>query len=497
MSAPTTTGDRSSANSSTVLPYTGVVPPRVAQPLPTALDPDLQFTLLKDKKILETTELPIVTVAGTYLEDLKGLHGLPERDTDTDIVLSRAHYSMALGVAIGAWQRTIDPKKAWIVDPTNYVNRTDWSKITITETIGKVLARHPLLKQIKDLVDRFGRQKLPILASITPPLTYLCADIKKPILSLHIATGNILAKMGKTVVQVITDPHVRSDYLANAHLPNMWFCLFDEATKHEFFEKAVSMGKYVDPRHVIVTGPPIDPRVINAGQHKKPWRANRPLRICITTGGLGTNKVEIETILNQLAPLMRRQHNTFQLMVYAGTHADIRDSVLDIAQKERLTTKLISGHDPANYTISGRIRRLLKLNRPRAELTVLYHPQIVDANELLITHGFPWADGFISKPSGDMAYDVAAAGSFLLTLQEWGEWEHNVRSRFELLGIARKADTMHIIDQLRDITKIKRHELPWVYRAQQAAKELPDLYLQGAKNIVATVLGLQKSHASK
>ncbi len=451
---------------------------------PVTLDSALQQTFAKDKKFLESTNLPVITVAGTYQEDLKGLHGLAENDTTNDIVLSRAHFSMALGIGVAAWGSKIDPKKAWIVDPTNYVSRTDWSKITITETVGKILARHPLLKQLKDIVDRFGRQKLPILSSITPPLYYLCKDIKKPILSLHIAAGNILAEMGKTVVQVITDPHVRSDYLANAEKPNMWFCLFDEATKHEFFEKAVSMGKYVDPRHVFVTGPPIDPRVIAAGTHKKPWRANRPLRICITTGGLGTNKVEIETIMSQLAPVMRHHHGLLQIMVYAGTHSDIKNSVLDIARKERLTTKLINEHDPAEYTISGRIRHWLGLHQQHHELTVLYHPQIVDANELLIKYGFPWADGFISKPSGDMAYDVAAAGCFLLTLQEWGEWEHNVRQRFEIAGVAQKAEVMNIFEQIKAITKMQRHGLPWVYQAQLAAKNLPDLYLTGAKNIV-------------
>lgn len=458
---------------------------------PTPLDTGLQKTLTKDKRYLETTQLPIVTVAGTYIEDLKGLHGLPELDTSTDIVLSRAHYSMALGVAIQAWGKRIDPKKAWVVDPTNYVNHADWQKVTITETIGKILARHPILKQLKDLVDTFGRQKLPILTSITPPLEFLCKDIKRPILSLHIAAGNILALMGKTVVQVITDPHVREDYLANAEKPNMWFCVFDEATKHEFFEKAAKLGKYVDPRHVIVAGPPIDPRVIAAGKSKRPWRANRPLRLCITTGGLGTNKVEIETIVAQLAPYMRKHHNTIQLMVYAGTHADIKNSVLDIAKKERLTTTLISGHDPAEFTISGHLVRLLT-HRTHHELTVLYHPQIVDANELLIKHGFPWADGFISKPSGDMAYDVAAAGSFLLTLQEWGEWEHNVRQRFEVLGIAQKAEVMDIVEQIKRITHIHRQGLPWVYQAQSATQEMPELYTRGAANIVATVKKLQK-----
>ncbi len=57
-------------------------------------------------------------------------------------------------------------------------------------------------------------------------------------MSFHIATGNILAKQDKQVIQVITDPHVREDYLNNAELPNISFCVFDETTKIEFLQKA-------------------------------------------------------------------------------------------------------------------------------------------------------------------------------------------------------------------------------------------------------------------
>ena len=45
-----------------------------------------------DQKYLKKTAVPLVTVSGTYREDLKGLHDLPEDDLQHDLVFSRAHY---------------------------------------------------------------------------------------------------------------------------------------------------------------------------------------------------------------------------------------------------------------------------------------------------------------------------------------------------------------------------------------------------------------------
>ncbi|KUK79863.1 MAG: hypothetical protein XD95_0077 [Microgenomates bacterium 39_7] len=398
-------------------------------------DSDLQKTLKKDKELLEKTQLPIITVSSTYIEDLKGFHDLPEEDTAKDVVFSRAHYSMALAVAVQAWQDHIDPKKAWVVDPTNYVQAQEWSKIIFTETIGKTLARAPLLKKLKDLADRFARNKLPILASITPPLNYLTKNISQPILSLHIASGNILAAQGKQVVQMVTDPHVREDYLNEAERKNITFLVFDEKTKTDFIEKAVILNKKVDQDRVIVTGPPVDPRIVQFAQKKQIWQKG-PLKMCITTGGLGTNKNEIKSLLDQLLPELRKKPSPYQVLVYAGTHFDIYKMVKQLAATHKVALNEIKSFDPANFKAGGKLSGLsnnhqtlhktIKDNR----LSIIYHPQIVDANELLTHLAFPWADGFISKPSGDMAYDAVASGSFLLTLKEWGEWEHNIRQIF-------------------------------------------------------------------
>jgi hypothetical protein len=486
------------------------------QVLTSILDPKLQRALKEDKKYLETTKLPIITVSATYKEDLKGLHHLKELDNLPDVVLSRAHYSMALGIAIEKWGEKIDPKKAWIVDPTNYVSHKDWKSIQITEFVGKTLARQPLLKALKDFIDKFGRQKLPILKSITPPLMYLAENIPndKTILSLHIASGNILAEAGKKILQVITDPHVREDYLVHAELPNMKFCVFDAKTKLEFLEKASIMGKNVNPDKIIVTGPPIDPRIIASRKNKLPWQAvengnNNPLKICLTTGGLGTNKAEIKKVMEKLLPELRRRNPRFQVMVYVSTHADIRDMVLNLAKEKRVAVKEVTPKDPANFEIGTQILQQSNSAPDTQNLILLYHPQIVDANELLIKHAFPWADGFITKPSGDMAYDAVASGAFLLTLQEWGEWEHNIREIFEQLGIARKADVENIAPQLEFLAegnKLKNDlketrkanfahsnneykldskiEKSWVNQAMLNAKKIDKLFLEGSKEIV-------------
>lgn len=429
-------------------------------------DPHLTRTYQQDKTFLEQTAVPIITVSATYREDLKRLHGYPDNDTTPDVVFSRAHYSMAIGAAIQAWGDEIDLKKAWLVDPTNYVSQEKWKSITLTETIGKTIARYPILKTIKDIIDKFGRSKLPILDSITPPLLYLTQNIDKPILSFHIAAGNILAEQGKTVVQVITDPHVREEYVTNAAKKTMWFCVFDQATKIEFLEKAKLLDIKADPDRVIVTGPPIDPRIISAADKKKPWKPGQTLKLCITTGGLGTNKPEILALLEQLLPELRKRDPKLQILVYASTHQDIAEDVTELAKAERVS--------------------IGKTSEKSAKLRLIYHPQIMDANEQLIKYGFPWADGFITKPSGDMAYDAAVSGSFVLTLAEWGEWEERIREIFEQESVSRKALVEDIVDQLQ-VLQNKQDGKTWITQAMEFAQELKPLYKNGAKQILKAV----------
>jgi hypothetical protein len=478
---------------------------------------DLEDIYQADRKLLEKTALPIITVSANYAEDLKGLHRRPELDKGTDIVLSRAHYSMALGVAVAAWGDKIDPKKAWLVDSTNYVSQNDLKSVRLTHAIGKTIARFSILKSLKDLVDRFGRSKMPILDNVTPPTLYLGAGLNKPILSMHIVTGNILANEGKKVLQMITDPHVRGDYLLNANLPNLRFLVFDEATKTEFFEVAKKIGKKIPASQladkVVVTGPPIDPRIVACHLDKAIYDNDRPLRICITTGGLGTNKEEIKKILKQLLPVIKAQTlgqiNSLppvELMFYAGTHADHLRMAQELAAENQLAIQTINPKDPANFKIGGKLNQDSSIDKQdRRRFFVLYHPQIVDANELLIQHAFPWADLFISKPSGDMAYDAAASGAALLTLKEWGDWEHNVRATFESLEVSQVAETENIVEQLaklsfsqdngikskapisgqRPVPQLKEQKQEaWISKAMSKAQNLPKKYYQGAENIL-------------
>lgn len=436
------------------------------------LESNLARVLELDKLYLTSTEIPIVTVSATFKEDLKQAFDFPSNDVTPDVVFSRAHYSMALAIAVQIWGDTIDHTKAWGIDPTNYVTRKQWTSIELTETIGKTLARQPLLKKLKDFVDQFGRNNLPILKSITPSLLYLTQDVKRPIASLHIAAGNILAASGKQVIQVVTDPHVRYDYLANAQLPNITFCVFDEKTKTEFLEKAKLANQPVDAERIIVTGPPVDPRIIAKRNHKKPWHSG-PLKLCLTTGGLGTNKDEIELILKSILPELRKHNQRFELLVYAGTQADINQMVRRLAREHHIAVgQLDQAHQP---------------------LRVIYHPQIVDANELLIKYGFPWADGFISKPSGDMAYDAVAAGCFLLTLKEWGEWEYNIRQIFEERLISRQAEPQEILAQLEFLMTPMEKQPSWIAEAMTRAHDIDPLFLNGAAKIVKTVRDV-KSH---
>ncbi|MFA6814507.1 MAG: hypothetical protein GX943_03900 [Candidatus Pacebacteria bacterium] len=478
--------------------------------------PEQDFALLyRDKKLLENTRVPIITISASFKEDLKGFYGEAEDDQIQDIVFSRAHYSMALAVAVAAWDKKIDAKKAWLVDPTNHVKKDDWKQVKLTDKIGQTIARQPLLKGLKDLVDRFGRSKLPILDNIEPASKFLTQNIDQAILSFHIATGNILAENGKQVLQMITDPHVRSDYVKNADKENMRFMVFDEDTKDEFFWVAAAEDVNIPSdqikNKVIVTGPPVDPRTLAAAKKKKPWTAEKPLKILITTGGLGTNKKEIKRILDQLLPALKNPQKgspKFELMYYAGTHADHQNMAIKLAEKYQVKFNLISPHDPADFTQSGWLNKARRHQKANIKFHIIYHPQIVDANELLIRYGFPWADLFISKPSGDMAYDAALSGAALLTMKEWGEWEHNVRTVFEKYGISQKADIDNIVEQIirlsqkrivrtqqsqvitssvRPIPKLSSsitNQYSWITQAMINTEKLPKIFYQGASNIL-------------
>jgi hypothetical protein len=44
-------------------------------------------------------------------------------------------------------------KSVHLVDPTNFVGEKDWGKIEFTQKIGQLMARHKMLKDIKDKID--------------------------------------------------------------------------------------------------------------------------------------------------------------------------------------------------------------------------------------------------------------------------------------------------------------------------------------------------------
>jgi len=438
--------------------------------MPNSLVDQVTKKLLEaDKIALESTDLPIVTISATFRDALEDQYRVDDQIDQREVVFSRAHYSMALAGAVAAWKGDVpQPKVAWVVDPTNYVQHSDWKRVTMSETLGRLMARYSLLEWLKKTVlDSAGRKKFPLANEITPPLMYLFENVRKPILSFHIVTGNILAQAGKQVVQVVTDPHVRADYVQFAHLPNIRFCVFDEHTRYAFLEVAAAHGKKIDEDRVIVTGPPIDPRVLAVRNDKRTdsWR-RRPLRILLTTGGLGTNKDELKEILKQLLPLTRRRHHgKVQVVYYAGTNKDHLDMV-------QAAVNEVHGVSIAD-----------KLSDKQASLRVLYADDIVDANNLLLAYGFPWADLVFTKPSGDMAYDAVGAGCAVMFLKPWGEWELNIQAIFTQLGIARVIDPKDVAFQIEHVTD-KSLEIPWIQSALEKTRLLPPMFSRGASEIV-------------
>lgn len=424
---------------------------------------DLEFkrTAHEERHLLETVEIPIVTVSATFKEELEKEFGEKPDEVTPDVTFSRAHYSMANALVVEA---TRQKKTFWMIDPTNYVSAKDWPKILFTEQMGRLIARNPLLKDLKDLMDTRVRNQLPLTGAIRDPLTYVTGRVNRPIVSLHYEAGNILLENGKTVLQVVTDPHVRPQYLTHAGNPKLTWCVFDEATKAKLIEAAYILGHKVEEDRVTVTGCPVDPRILTKDKNTSTTGyKRRPLRLAITTGGLGTNKDEIIELLTGLAPAIKKGH--IHLAAYSGVHEDFLAMFTAFAREHQL--KIGAPGDP------------------QSPFRVFHGQDIVDANELLLDHIFPWADGFITKPSGDMAYEAVAAGCFLLTLRPWGEWEENIRAVFEAAGVSIRADKANILAQLTAITTLPvEKNKPWVELALARAQKLSPQLSHGAKNIL-------------
>lgn len=428
---------------------------------PIPADLSFQHTAHEERHLLETVEVPIVTVSATFKEELTKEFGEMPESITPNVTFSRAHYSMANALVVAA---THNKKTFWMIDPTNYVSARDWPKIMFTQRMGRLIARSPILKELKDIMDTRLRNGLPLTAAIREPLTYVTGRVNRPIISLHYEAGNILLQNGKTVLQVVTDPHVRPQYLTHADNPKLSWAVFDEMTKARLIELGFILGHKIDEHRITVTGCPVDPRIILKDKNTaiRGYRS-RPLRLAITTGGLGTNKDEITTLLTNLAPAIKK--GEVHIAAYAGVHEDFLTMFTTFARVHHI--KVGENHDI------------------HSSLRIFHGNDIVDANELLLDYVFPWADGFISKPSGDMAYEAIAAGCFLLTLHPWGEWEENIRAVTEGMGVSIRADIDNILAQLKAITTMPvEKNKPWVELALERAQKHAKIISQGAFNIL-------------
>lgn len=424
---------------------------------------DLEFkkTAHEERHLLETVDVPIVTVSATFKQELKAKFGEDPGVDTPDVTFSRAHYSMANALVVAATKRR---QTFWMIDPTNYVSARDWPKIMFTERMGRLIARSPLLKELKDLMDTRLRNQLPLTSAIRGGLTYVTGRVEKPIISLHYEAGNILLENGKTVLQVITDPHVRPQYLTHASNPKLTWAVFDEATKARVVELGYILGTKIDHNRIHVTGCPVDPRIPVKDKNTaiRGYRY-RPLRLALTTGGLGTNKDEIQNLLVHLAPAIKK--GEVHIAAYAGVHEDFETMFTTFARTHKI--------------------KVGAQNDEQSPFRVFRDQDIIGANELLLDYIFPWADGFISKPSGDMAYEAIAAGCFLLTLRPWGEWEENIRAVTEGWGVSLRADIDNILPQLKAITTMPiEGKLPWVELALTRARRLAPTIARSADNIL-------------
>lgn len=423
---------------------------------------DLEFkkTAHEERHLLESVEVPIVTVSATFKDELEAKFGEKPSEDTPDVTFSRAHYSMANALVVAATKKR---QTFWMIDPTNYVSAKDWPKIMFTQRMGRLIARSPILKELKDLMDTRLRNQLPLTGAIRQPLTYVTGRVERPIISLHYEAGNVLLENGKKVLQVVTDPHVRPQYLTHADKQVVW-AVFDERTKAELIELGYILGHKIDERRVVVTGCPVDPRIpVKDRNVATRGFKSRPLRLAITTGGLGTNKDEISHLLIQLVPMLRTKK--LELIAYAGVHADFVDMFETFAKEHKI--------------------RLSEPDDKSASFRILQGSDIVEANEMLLDYVFPWADGFVTKPSGDMAYEAVAAGCFLLTLKPWGEWEENIRAYFEEKGVSVRTRPDDIVKQIEALTTAPVYKnKPWVELALERSQKLIRPLSWGAYNIL-------------
>jgi len=415
---------------------------------------DLKKAIFEERLLLTKAQVPIVTVSASYRKELADKYQAITH-TASDIVFSRAHYSMAEAIrqqAIGAG------KEAVISDPINFVSKQDWNKIEFTEKIGKIIARYKILKDIKDKFNSLVREGSPVGKAITKPLLYLTEKTRCPVISVHYETGNILVKNGKTVIQCITDPHIHPQYLEALPSPNITFAVFDEKTKKTLLKEAGRLNKNIEDKQVVVTGALIDPRINKIGEAKTIFKKNEPINIAITTGGLGTNLKEIKNILESFKELLKPPEK-IRLFLYASTHVDFRNFFEEYARKNNI--------------------RIGNMDDEEARIRILYGDSIIDANENLIKYMFPWAHGIIAKPSGDMAYDAAAAGCFLLFLEPWGSWEENIEKIFIKKEIGFDFNTDNATRQFQSLLKSGK-----LKKAMEKTSKMEPIYRDGCKNII-------------
>ena len=125
-----------------------------------ASDLDLPKTLHNDRHRLENVQVPIVTVSASFRSDIAKILGERARDTG-ELAFSRAHFSMAIAVYEQAREMGLS---SWLVDPVNYLGHDSWANLEKVEYVGKLIARNPILKKVKDIVctrDRKMRMHKP------------------------------------------------------------------------------------------------------------------------------------------------------------------------------------------------------------------------------------------------------------------------------------------------------------------------------------------------
>ncbi len=356
----------------------------------------------KAKMLADTSKIPILTASEV---------GNSRYDTRTS-PLSRAHATIAQSVA-----QVLNGATDVYVDVLQYVNNRDFLKFEKLARRAKRVASSPRLHDVYNRYSPLIRRIVNPDKKVQPVVDYFAKSIASrgdntPVITTHYSVGNALLESlkargdGRSVVHYVTDPsHIHTQYLKHKDDPRTHYFVFDKATASALEDAGVDADK------ISVTGFSTHPDLSPAEARSV---ADRKLRVGIFTGGVGTNRAEIETIVQNFNP------ENQQLVVYCGTHTDIMESSLGLVSRN-LRTKIVPAQNFQESDIGD--EHIVFVVGTSLEGAVPASYKVLN-----------WSDVVATKPSGDIAIEAVLSGHPVIPLSHWGVQEDVIDDMLHAYG---------------------------------------------------------------